>query len=147
MENSVKLGHVHLKVKNLTVAESFYVHLLGLKVTERVPPYLFLSFGKEHHDLALKELSQSAESPTSNMIGLYHVAFEVSSEEELGVYWTRIEGMRIDAKFVDHGISKAIYFKDPDGNGLEIYLDTRKQNNRHEWGGLTTLVSARNAQR
>ncbi|WP_276300218.1 VOC family protein [Halorussus lipolyticus] len=148
-----ELGHVHLKVRDVDRAVEFYRDVLGLDVTERVGNYVFLTFGSEarsasdeasgegrpassdhHHDLALQGVGGDAPEPGPG-VGLYHAAFEVESPEDLRATYRRLRERGVEVSAVDHHISKALYFDDPDGNGLEVYLDTREENDRPEWGG------------
>jgi len=126
------LGHVHLIVADLDRAISFYTALLDLTVTERLANYAFLSFGDHHHDLALQERAEAESSVADSR--LYHVAFELDSAAALGdaARWLNDEGIAVDP--VDHGISKALYFDDPDGNGVELYVDTRDDGSE-QWHG------------
>lgn len=133
-----KIGHVHLKVSDLKKAEGFYEAIFGLKVSERVGNYLFLTFGKEHHDLALQEII-NAEQPSGNMVGLYHFAVEVENMKQLADIYLKLKKLKISFTPIDHGISKTIYFADPDGNGIEVYVDTRQK--RKKWRGKSTLIS------
>ena len=124
---SLRLGHVHLKVRSMSVSLPFYTEVLGLKVTERVgDSFVFLSYGTAHHDLALQELGEMAPRPLPYATGLYHVAFEVTSDRDFTQLLKRLEQHHIQAQLVDHGISWAAYFSDPDANGLEVYVDRRK---------------------
>ena len=132
------VGHVHLKVRDIDRASGFYTKLLGLNVTERVGHYLFLSYGQRHHDIAINEVGAEAESPRDKDVGLYHFAIEVSSLSELKAFFRRLEKANVDVRPVDHGISKVLYFKDPDGNGIEVYVDTRSATGRSEWQGKST---------
>lgn len=130
----MKLGHVHIKVSELERAEKFYTNLLELKVTERVGNhYIFLTFGKAHHDLALQNVGPDAPVPPEHSTGLYHVAYEVDNIEELKKLYKKLTQAGIPMSPVDHGISKAIYFSDPDGNGIEVYVDSRHR--RRKWQG------------
>ena len=133
-----KIGHVHLKVSDLKKTEEFYTRVFGLKVSERVENYLFLTFGKEHHDLALQEI-RNAEHPPEDMTGLYHFAVEFDNMKELAEIYFRLKKHKVPFSPVDHGISKTIYFSDPDGNGIECYVDTRK--GRKEWRGMSALIT------
>jgi len=132
-----KIGHVHIKVADLKKAEEFYTKLLGFRVSERVGNYLFLSFGKLHHDLALQEL-QHAEHPTENMIGLYHFAIELENLKQLADIYFKLKKHGINISPIDHGISKTIYLSDLDGNGIEVYVEAR--NKRSKWHGMSTLI-------
>jgi catechol 2,3-dioxygenase len=128
------LGHVHLKVRDIDRALDFYIQILGLELTERHGRYAFCSWGEHHHDVALQGLSEDAPNPGPG-VGLYHAAFEVASGEALRNIFERLQDREIPVSPVDHGISKAIYFDDPAGNGLEVYLDTRDQRDQYEWEG------------
>jgi len=130
------LGHVHVIVSDLDRAISFYTDLLGLSVTEQQANYAFLSFGDHHHDLALQARPE-ASSPPPNSRGLYHVAFELDTPAALQAYYESLQEREIEAQPVDHGISKSLYFDDPDGNGVELYIDTRDDNGE-QWNGENT---------
>jgi catechol 2,3-dioxygenase len=122
----VKLGHVHLKVRDLDAAVEFYVGLLGMRVSERVGGrFAFLTLGEAHHDLALQALGAGAPGPAFDAVGLYHVAFELPDRRAFAEAWRRLGAMRREASAADHRISWAIYCADPDGNGVELYVDTR----------------------
>lgn len=128
MTGGVKLGHVHLKVRDLDAAVDFYVALLGMRVTERVGGrFAFLSFGDAHHDLALQALGARAAGPAFDAVGLYHVAFELPDRQAFAEAWRRLRAMRREASAADHRIAWAIYCADPDGNGVELYVDTRAE--------------------
>lgn len=132
-----KIGHVHLKVSNLKKAEEFYTKVFGLKVTERVANYLFLTFGKEHHDLALQE-HKNAKHPTDDMTGLYHFAIELKNLKQLANIYFKLKRYGVKFTPIDHGISKTIYFADLDGNGIEVYVDSRHE--RKKWNGMSILI-------
>jgi len=68
-------------------------------------------------------------------VGLYHAAFEVEDLDALVDVYDRLVERSVHVSPVDHGISKALYFADPDGNGLEVYCDTRAANEQYEWRG------------
>jgi catechol 2,3-dioxygenase len=127
------VGHVHLKVRELDPALDFYTAVLGLDVTERQGRYAFLSWGQRHHDVALQAVGAGADGPGRG-VGLYHAAFEVDSREALASIHGRLQERGVRVSPVDHGISKALYFSDPDGNGLEVYLDTRESDDE-AWEG------------
>ncbi|MBI3027328.1 VOC family protein [Candidatus Woesearchaeota archaeon] len=132
-----KIGHVHLKVSDLRKAEEFYTNVFRLKVAERVANYLFLTFGKEHHDLALQE-HRNARHPTEGMTGLYHFAVELKNLKELAKIYFKLKKLKIQFTPIDHGISKTIYLSDPDENGIEVYVDTRKE--RKNWHGMSAFI-------
>ncbi|MFC7081230.1 VOC family protein [Halorussus caseinilyticus] len=134
MNHATELGHVHLKVRDVDRAVEFYRDVFGLDVTERVGDYAFLSYGTHHHDVALQGVGPDAPGPGRG-VGMYHAAFEVEDAEALRGTYRRLRDREVEVSPVDHGISKALYFADPDGNGLEAYLDTRAANDREEWRG------------
>ncbi len=122
----MRIGHIHIKVRNLVRAEQFYRELLGAHVTERLGnQFSFLSMGTAHHEIALQAIGDDGNAPTADMVGLYHSAFEVAGPEELLAAILRLETLGAPFSLVDHGISWAVYSADPDGNGVEIYLDRR----------------------
>lgn len=135
---SLKIGHVHLKVQNLEHSIEFYTKILGLAIEQQVGRYVFLTYGNEHHDIALNEVGEEGKFPKEKDVGLYHFAIEVSSINELKVFYSRLQTANIQFEPIDHGISKALYFEDPDGNGIEVYIDTRKENNQFDWRGQST---------
>ena len=127
------LGHVHLKMSDVDRSVAFYTDVFELAVTERHGRYAFLSFGHHHHDVALQEVGPDAPGPDPG-VGLYHAAFEVADEDELAALHERVTDRGVDVSLVDHGISRVLYFEDPDGNGLEAYVDTRDADDE-EWAG------------
>ena len=127
---------MHLKVSDLDRSEEFYRDALGLEVTERVGgSFVFMSFGASHHHLALQGHPDLPPADPEGL-GLYHFAIEVEDEAELGEAVDRIRDAGIEFAAVDHGISKSLYFSDPDGHGVEIYCDTRELRHRPEWEGI-----------
>ena len=133
----LKIGHVHLKISNLKRAEEFYTKIFGFKVSERLGNYLFMTFGKKHHDLALQEIKNSKQ-PSDDMTGLYHFAVELENLKQLADIYFKLKKYDIAFTPIDHGISKTIYFSDPDNNGIEVYVDTRKE--RKRWDGMSTFI-------
>ncbi|HUS13880.1 MAG TPA: VOC family protein [Chloroflexia bacterium] len=121
-----KIGHAHLKVRDLDRAVAFYTRFFQLQVIERVGEhYVFLSGGTFHHELALQNVGNLAPAPVYGGVGLYHIAFEVPDAHSLAQAYQALTAAGVAVAAVDHQISWAIYFDDPDGNGLEIYWDTR----------------------
>lgn len=129
------IGHVHLKVRDVERSIEFYTGVFDLAVRERYDRFAFLSWGDQHHDVALQEVSADAAEPGPG-VGLYHAAIEVESPDALTTVYEQLRERGVPVSPVDHGISKALYFDDPDGNGLETYIDTRDSFDRAEWQGL-----------
>jgi len=133
------LGHVHLKVRDVDRAVEFYADALGLSVRERTGRFAFLTYGDVHHDIALQGVAEEpdapdAERPPGPGVGLYHVAVECPDRESLAATYERLRERGVAVSPVDHGISRALYFDDPAGNGLEVYVDTRERADE-EWAG------------
>jgi catechol 2,3-dioxygenase len=122
-----QLGHVVIKVRDRKRAEDFYGGLLGLPIVARRddPPMTFFSLGN-HHDFAILAVGENGPDAIANAPGLFHVAFRIGeSMEDLGEAKSYLEahGVRIQMT-ADHTVTRSIYFADPDGNGLEAYIDT-----------------------
>lgn len=132
-----RIGHAHIKVRDLDRAIAFYTRFLGMTLRERVDDaYAFLSGSDLHHELALQNVGPSAPQPHPAGTGLYHVAFEVPTREQFLVAYQTLRAGGVPVAAVDHYISWAMYFDDPDGNGLEIYWDTRAEpGGRTLWQG------------
>lgn len=131
------LGHAHLRVRDLDRAIAFYTRFLKLELTERLGgQFAFLAGGSAHHDLALQALGAAAPKPPRFATGLHHVAFEVTDRSAFAAAFHELDGAGVPVAAVDHGISWAMYFADPDGNGLEIYWDTRRESHgARAWDG------------
>ena len=140
MQYSTKIGHAHLKVRDLQRSVDFYTRFLGLHVTEQVDnAYVFLTGGAFHHEIALQNVGSNAPHPPAHGTGLYHVAFEVPDKRSFAAAFRTLTVAGVPVATVDHFISWAMYFDDPDGNGLEIYWDTRDEpSGRQLWRGENT---------
>ena len=128
----VDIGHVHLKVSDIDQALGFYRDVLGFEVTQRYgDEAAFLSAGGYHHHLGLNTWeSRGGSAPPSGTTGLYHVAIRYPDRATLGDALRRVVKARIPISgATDHGVSEAIYLRDPDGNGIELYRDRP----REEW--------------
>lgn len=129
----VRIGHVHLKVSDLDRAVAFYREVLGFELQEPKvgPTAAFLSAGGYHHHVALNIWeSRGGTPPPPGHTGLYHVAFLYPDRATLGAAVARVleAGVRLEGA-ADHGVSEAVYLRDPDGNGIELYRDRP----REEW--------------
>ncbi len=128
----VDIGHVHLKVADLERALAFYHGVLGLTVTQRMgDTAAFLSAGGYHHHIALNTWeSAGGQAPQPGSTGLYHLAIRYPDRAALADALRRLDraGVALDGA-ADHGVSEALYLRDPDGNGVELYWDRA----RSEW--------------
>lgn len=108
-------------------------------MTERVGRYAFRSFGEHHYDLALQGTGgaggDDAPDPREARTGLYHPAWEVDDAAALRAVAERLAARGVAVSPVDHGISKALYFVDPDGNGVAVYLGTSAERDVEAWDG------------
>ena len=122
----LSVGHVHLKVADLDRATAFYQGALGLDVTQRYGSQaVFLSADGYHHHVGLNTWeSRGGRPPAPGSTGLYHVAFLYPTKADLARAIRRAAtfGVRFEGA-ADHGVSLAVYFSDPDGNGIELYWD------------------------
>lgn len=142
MDYMTRLGHAHLKVRDLSRAIAFYQRYLNMEITERVDDSLvFMSGGSPHHELALQAIGHGAPGQHPHGVGLYHVAFELPDKPSFAQAYNMLEQDDLTFTAVDHLISWALYFNDPDGNGLELYVDTRSEHNgSHYWHGRSRLL-------
>lgn len=140
----VEVGHVHLKVSDLERAVRFYSDVLGFELTQRYGTQAaFLSAGGYHHHVGLNTWeSEGGPPPAPGTTGLFHVAFRYPDRASLAEALRRLlsRGVRLDGAS-DHGVSEALYLRDPDGNGLELYWDRpREEWPKDEQGGLRMLT-------
>jgi catechol 2,3-dioxygenase len=122
----VGIGHVHLKVANLERSLAFYLNVLGFEVTQRYGDgAVFLAAGGYHHHIGLNTWeSLGGRPPPPGSTGLYHVAIRYPDRRTLADALRRLRnaGIPLDGAS-DHGVSEALYLRDPDGNGIELYRD------------------------
>jgi catechol 2,3-dioxygenase len=122
----VRIGHVHLKVADLERAIAFYRGVLGFELTQRLGSQAaFLSAGGYHHHIGLNTWeSAGGRPPPPGTTGLYHIAILYPTRAELAGALRRLidAGIPLDGAS-DHGVSEALYLRDPDGNGVELYRD------------------------
>ncbi|MDZ4756085.1 MAG: VOC family protein [Phycisphaerae bacterium] len=122
----VRIGHVHLKVADLERALSFYCGVLGFELTQRFgASAAFISAGEYHHNIGLNTWeSLGGSPPPRSCTGLYHLAILYPTRTALSDALRRlvISNIRLDGAS-DHGVSGALYLRDPDQNGVELYWD------------------------
>lgn len=140
----VRIGHVHLKVADLDRALAFYVGVLGFELVQRMgDAAAFVSAGGYHHHIGLNTWeSRDGAPPARGTTGLYHVAILYPDRAALADALRRLvaAGVGLDGA-ADHGVSEALYLRDPDGNGVELYRDRPEA----EWprtaaGGLAMVT-------
>ena len=138
LHSEVRIGHVHLKVADLERSLGFYRDVLGFEVTQRYGAQAaFLSAGGYHHHIGLNTWeSAGGQPPPPGTTGLYHVAILYPTRAELADAVRRVirAGISLEGAS-DHGVSEAIYLRDPDGNGVELYWDKPKEQWPHSADG------------
>lgn len=122
-----RIGHVVLKVHDIERSRRFYTEVLGLDIMRELPQLkmVFLASNRrDHHEIALAEVGPHAGAPRESDAGLAHIAFRLKGEEELRAAYREFKERDVPICFtVDHGVTKSVYFLDPDGNQLEVYCD------------------------
>lgn len=126
LDPRVRIGHVHLRVADLERALAFYTEVLGFELQQRYGPQAaFVSAGGYHHHIGLNTWESAGGSPAPpGHTGLFHVAILYPDRRLLANALRRLidRGVRLTGAS-DHGVSEALYLNDPDGNGLELYVD------------------------
>jgi catechol 2,3-dioxygenase len=122
-----RIGHVVIRVRDVEQSKKFYTDVLGLQLMMDAPQIkaaFFASNGRDHHEIACFEVGKDAEGQRSKQIGLAHIAFRLRDEDHLRAAYKELKEKQVPIVFtVDHGITKSIYFRDPDGHQLEVYCD------------------------
>lgn len=121
-----RIGHVHLKVADLERSLAFYCGVLGFQLTQRYGPQAaFVAAGGYHHHIGLNTWeSRGGKPPPHGSTGLYHAAILYPDRASLADALRRLIEHKVPIEgAADHGVSEAIYLRDPDGNGLELYVD------------------------
>lgn len=140
------VGHIHLKVSNLDRAIHFYSDVLGFPLTQRYGEQAaFLGAGGYHHHIGLNTWHSRGAGPAPERApGLYHSAFLFPDRASLGAALQRVldHGTALDGA-ADHGVSEAVYFRDPDGNGVELYRDRPRDDWPRDPDGRIAMVNAR----
>ena len=139
------IGHVHLKVANIERALGFYRDILGFEVMQRYgEDATFISAGGYHHHIGLNTwMSKGASPAPRGSAGLFHLAILYPERRDLAqaLKWLLEAEYRIDGAS-DHGVSEALYLRDPDGNGVELYVDRPAEEwPRTEDGGLAMVTN------
>ena len=126
IDSGVSIGHVHLKVSGLERAVSFYCGVLGFQVTQRMgDDAAFVSAGGYHHHIGLNTWeSRGGSPPPPGATGLYHLAIRYPTRAALADALRRLIAAHIELEGAsNHGVSEALYLRDPDDNGVELSGD------------------------
>ena len=126
IDPKAKIGHVHLTVSNLERALAFYRDVLGFEVTATYGrDAVFVSAGGYHHHIGLNTWAgKGAPRPAPGTTGLYHFAILYPDRAALAAAVRRVLEHEVALEGAsDHGVSEAVYLRDPDGNGIELYRD------------------------
>jgi catechol 2,3-dioxygenase len=145
IDPGVVIGHVHLKVADLERALGFYVGVLGFELMARMGEQAaFISAGGYHHHIGLNTWeSRGGSPPAAGSTGLYHTAIRYPTRAALADALRRLRaaGIRLDGAS-DHGVSEALYLRDPDQNGVELYCDRPREEWPHAADGGLTMYTA-----
>ena len=146
IDPGVDIGHVHLKVADIGRALDFYAGVLGFEVQQRWGEQAaFISAGGYHHHIGLNTWeSRGGSPPPPGTTGLYHVAIRYPTRRALADALRRVldAGIPLDGAS-DHGVSEALYLRDPDGNGLELYWDRPEAEWPRDAEGRLAMVTRR----
>lgn len=146
LDPRTEIGHVHLKVSDLDRAVAFYTSALGFELMQRMgTSAAFLSAGGYHHHIGLNTWeSQDASAPPAGTTGLYHFAIRYPDRASLSQALRRLREARVSLEGAsDHGVSEALYLRDPDGNGIELYWDRPRSEWPREPDGTLRMVTER----
>lgn len=145
IHSGTRIGHVHLKVADIERALGFWRDVLGFEVTQRRDQAVFLSAGGYHHHIALNTWeSKGGAPPAPGTTGLYHVAILYPDRAALADALRRVQaaGIKLDGAS-DHGVSEALYLRDFDGNGVELYRDKPKAEWPRTEAGALNMITKR----
>jgi len=144
IDPGTRVGHVHLKVADLERAIGFWHGVLGFDLMQKMGRgAAFLSAGGYHHHIGLNIWeSRGGSPPPPGTTGLYHVAILYPTRAALADALRRLVEARIPLDgAADHGVSEALYLRDPDGNGVELYRDRPREEWPHDADGGLAMVS------
>src|SRR6185369_9932792 len=146
IDPGTRIGHVHLKVADIDRALAFYCGVLGFELVQRYGPgAAFISAGGYHHHIGLNTWeSKGGPPPAAGTTGLYHLAILYPTRAALADALRRLAkaGIQLDGAS-DHGVSEALYLRDPDQNGVELYFDRAKEDWPRAADGSLAMMTAR----
>lgn len=145
IDPGVRIGHVHLKVADVERSLAFYCGVLGFELTQRFPGAAFVSAGGYHHHIGLNTWeSRGGSPPPDGTTGLYHLAILYPTRAALAAALRRLIEANIPLEgAADHGVSEALYLRDPDANGVELYWDRPKEEWPRTVDGKLAMVTER----
>jgi len=145
IDSRVDIGHVHLKVADIERSLEFWCGVLGFELQQRMGDQAaFVSAGGYHHHIGLNTWeSRSGSPPPPGTTGLFHVAIRYPTRATLAdaLRRTTDAGIRLEGAS-DHGVSEALYLRDPDSNGVELYWDRPEENWPREADGRIVMFTA-----
>jgi catechol 2,3-dioxygenase len=145
IDPGVDIGHVHLKVADIERALDFYSGVLGFEIEQRLGgSAAFISAGGYHHHIGLNTWeSRGGSPPPAGATGLFHLAIRYPTRRALADAVRRVAeaGIRFDGAS-DHGVSEALYLRDPDENGVELYWDRPREEWPREADGTLAMMTA-----
>ncbi len=135
-----RVGHVVLKMRDLDAAKKFYGDILGMKIADEREGFgVFFRFDDYHHDIAVFKVDEDAASPEQNQVGLAHVALIADQFETVKSMYQRLKAQGVEGiRTADHGVTKSVYFNDPEGNQLEIYCEVPEK----RWQEVDTIIKS-----
>lgn len=135
-----RVGHVVIKMRDLEAAKAFYAGVLGMKIADEREGFgVFFRFSDYHHDIAVFQVDENAAAPERNQVGLGHIALVADSFDTLCEMHAHLKAHDVPIlRTVDHGITKSVYFTDPEGNELEIYCEIPEK----PWQEVDTIIKA-----
>ena len=144
--SGARIGHVHLKVANIDRALAFYVGVLGFGVKQRYGEQAaFIAAGDYHHHIGLNTWeSEGGSPPPRGTTGLFHLAIVYPERADLADALKRVSeaGYELEGAS-DHGVSQALYLRDPDGNGVELYWDRPETDWPQNEDGTRAMITER----
>ena len=129
MPKPTRIGHLVINAKDLDSATKFYTDVIGFDIALERPGFgTFLTAGEMHHDLAIFQAPEGAADTADGDVGLNHMAIEVADFEELTEYYHKLQSYFEDSELrtTDHGMTRSIYIKDPEGNGIELFCNSQE---------------------
>jgi catechol 2,3-dioxygenase len=145
IDPGVRIGHVHLKVADLERSLGFYRDVLGFKVTRQRHGAVFMAAGDYHHHLAINTWeSLGGQPPAPGTTGLFHTAILYPTRRLLADALRRVIEANIPLDGAsDHGVSEALYLRDPDENGVELYRDRPREEWKYDANGDVVMQTER----